>query len=374
MNPQMKDLFDALQDAVVIVDREGVVRHANQTALALFQPEAGKPFPDPLIVRRVADLVAGIARSPLNVVVKRDKVPQAARILPLPLPGLYAIVARDAGAKTFYETTLKNFHEYLRADLAEPMQRFARRLDLLDERPDAAEVAKLAADGRLLAERLQRIERLAELFGGSPLVDQERLQFREMIEQALNDAAPTLAARGIEVFLDGLDAELPPVYGSRAWLARALRELLDNVGRHATPKSNLEIALRCTGTHVIVSLRNHGQFAGAHLRTKTHFVPFGEAAEYLDARKKPGAPATAKGPGLGLAIVEQIMQLHGGHLNVVEGSNDGVVEFNLELATGAPARDTQALGIEQAKRYAHDLATLVGRMRPAQTPATAKSA
>jgi hypothetical protein len=51
-----------------------------------------------------------------------------------------------------------------------------------------------------------------------------------------------------------------------------------------------------------------------------------------------------------------------------------VVEFNLELATGAPARDTQALGIEQAKRYAHDLATLVGRMRPAQKPAPAKSA
>ncbi|MFZ6863490.1 hypothetical protein ACO0K7_12730 [Undibacterium sp. Ji67W] len=78
---------------------------------------------------------------------------------------------------------------------------------------------------------------MAELFGTSPLVDQERLLFETMITTALNAENKQLESRGLEIYLDGLGAELPPVYGSSIWLTRALRELINNAARHALPKS-----------------------------------------------------------------------------------------------------------------------------------------
>lgn len=370
MNPQMKQLFDSLQDAVVIVDGEGVVRHANQAGTEMFAVQLGQPFPNPAVVRGVLDVVSGFKKSPAGIPlpVAPGAPPSMAKVLTLPLPGLYAVTGNDTAPRAFYDQTLANFHEYLRIDLAEPMLRFSRQASQLASGPAAAAFAELAADAKLIAERLQRIEQLAELFGGAPLVDQERLSFREIIDEALGAVAPTLATRGIDAYFDGLDGELPPVYGSRVWLTRALRELLDNVVRHAVSRSKLEISLRCTGNHVIISLRNHGQLVSNHLKSKQLYVPFA-GTPGANGQKKPSGPGR-RVAGLGLPIVQQIMRLHGGFLNIVEGGEDGLLEFNLELATGAPARDSQALDIEQAKRYARDLATLAGRMRPAPRPVT----
>ena len=78
----------------------------------------------------------------------------------------------------------------------------------------------------------------------------------------------------------------------------------------------------------------------------------------------------AGGPGLGLALCQRIVALHGGRLQLPEEDTDGLVEVRLELATGAPAVDDEALNIEQAKRYAQDMAALMHRMRAARGAAS----
>ena len=378
MNPQMKVFFDALSDGVAIVDKEGIVQYMNTPGIAVFSAKIGEAFPDPRIVKGVRDLAAGFGKPPMRVPLPTQLGSPAgciAQLMPLPIANQYAIVTQIQTEKQFYEMTLKNFYEFIRIDLTRPIHQFSQQLDFFADEEASPEMQGLVTNGKAISERLQRIEMLAELFGTSPLVDQERLLFETMINEALNAENKHLVARGLDVYLEGLDAELPPVYGSSIWLTRALRELINNAASHAVPKSRLEIALRCTGTHVILSLRNHGQFASKHLMQKKMFVPFNQVEDYIQDKKlsRPKAPGTPKkGPGLGLPICQQILHLHGGRMTVTEGEGEEIVEFNLELATGAPVQDTQVLDAQQAQRYAHDMVALMQRMHSARAAQAAE--
>ena len=373
MNAQMKTFFDSLNDGVAITDKNGVVLYINEQGSAAFAARLGQAFPDPRVVKGVRDLAAGFGKAPLAISLPSQisgAIACLAKIMPLPIADQYAVVTQNTTEKNFYEMTLKNFYEFIRIDLARPIQQFSQEFECIDEEDHSPAIQSLTEKGKTIAERLQRIEMLAELFGTSPLVDQERLMFDVMISNALNAEAKHIEARGLEVYLDGLNDSLPPVYGSSIWLTRAIRELINNAARYASPKSRLEIVLRCTGTHVILSLRNHGQFANQALLRKQRFVPFNQVVDYLKEKKETagrnrGMPL--KGPGLGLPICQQILHLHGGRMTIVEGEGEEFTEFNLELATGAPVQDTQVLDAQQAQRYAHDMVALMQRMRSAQS-------
>ena len=59
-------------------------------------------------------------------------------------------------------------------------------------------------------------------------------------------------------------------------------------------------------------------------------------------------------------------------MTVTEGEGEEIVEFNLELATGAPVQDTQVLDAQQAQRYAHDMVALMQRMHSARAAQAAE--
>ena len=379
MNKQMATFFDSLGDGIALVDKEGLVIYANATGLRMFKAIPGQPFPDPRVVRTVRDVAEGIVLPPAKVPLGEGSLDQAriASISPLPLPNTYAVSIQDQESKAFYETTLTNFHEYINIELAAPIQRFGRMAnDYIARLKDGAapdpEIKYLAEDGSLIGSRLGRIRLMAELFRSAPLVADERLEFTSMITAALDAESEMLTAQEIEVYLEGFKDELPPVYGSHAWLTQAFRELISNAARHATAKSRLEISVHCTGAHVVLSFRNHGQFAAQHLKSRFIYVPFNQVTQRVKEKRMPAKAivgkqrdpqSAARGAGIGLAICQQIVQLHGGHLRVMEGNADEMVEFAVELATGAPARDTAQLDIAQAQRYARDMATLMSTVR-----------
>ena len=368
MNAQMTVFFNALGDCVAIVNKEGVVQYVNESGSTIFSAKVGVLFPDPRIVKGIRDLADGYVKPPMSVLVPTPLGSLAgcvAKLMPLPIADQYAIVSQIQTEKQFYEITLKNFYEFVRTDLTRPIDQFTQQIDFFSDGKFSPELQGLVTNGKAISERLQRIQMLAELFGTSPIVNQERLLFKTMIAEALNAENKQLKSHGIEVYLDGIDSELPPVYGSSIWLTRALRELINNAARHAIRNSRLEISLRCTGNHVILSLRNHGQFATKNLLLKKLFVPFNQVEGYINQKNsfdQKNLAESKKGPGLGLPICHQILHLHGGRITVTEGEGDEIIEFNLELATGAPVVDTQVLDAQQAHRYAHDMVALMQRM------------
>src|SRR5450830_1004906 len=159
------------------------------------------------ILKGVRDLIAGFGKAPLNIPLPMqagNPVGCMAKLMPLPIADQYAVVTQLLTEKQFYEMTLKNFYEFIRIDLSKPIHQFAQQLGLLADEKLPSEVQRLVESGNTISERLQRIEMLAELFGTSPLVDQERLLFESMITEALNAERRQLESRGLEVYLEGL--------------------------------------------------------------------------------------------------------------------------------------------------------------------------
>lgn len=375
MNPQMRAFFNTLKDGVAVVDGQGKVQFANAAGNRFAALAVGEPFPEPRVLAGLADLVAGRARAPLAINLA-DGVAgtRGALLSPLPIPGHYALTLNAGGESEAFETAIRNLFDFIDSEVGAPIERFARGLEEAfeeDSVPDA--LAALFEDARAAASLLKRTKMLAELFRTTTLIDRERLPLAAMVRDVLDAEAEVIGDREIQVHLDGLDEELPPVYGSRPWLTRAMREIVDNALRQCPPKSNVGIALQCTGAHVIVKVTNHGHFRPAALASLPVFVPFHRIAQYVKEKRMPKKPVAGRptetpvgGPGLGLALCQRIVALHGGRLQLPEEDTEGLVEVRMELATGAPAVDDEALNIEQAKRYAHDMAALMHRMRAAR--------
>ena len=108
-------------------------------------------------------------------------------------------------------------------------------------------------------------------------------------------------------------------------LTRALANLIANAVRHAEPGSTITIASREAPTHVHISVRNLGAGVGAE-----HLPRLFERFYRADpSRSQPGDSG-----GLGLSIVEAIMQLHGGSASVANVADGVQFELHFPRATG----------------------------------------
>ncbi|MGH1451248.1 MAG: heavy metal sensor histidine kinase [Pseudomonadaceae bacterium] len=108
-------------------------------------------------------------------------------------------------------------------------------------------------------------------------------------------------------------------------LTRALANLIANAVRHAEPCSTITIASREAPTHVHISVQNQGAGVGAE-----HLPRLFERFYRADpSRSQPGDSG-----GLGLSIVEAIMQLHGGSASVANVADGVQFELHFPRATG----------------------------------------
>jgi len=104
----------------------------------------------------------------------------------------------------------------------------------------------------------------------------------------------------IDLWIDVPEAACPACWDARL-LAAALRELLDNAARSASPPPPVRVALRPDGPQVVIEVHDDGT---------------GIPAETMDRLAVPMAVRRAGGAGLGVAIARKIAALHGGELRL----------------------------------------------------------
>jgi signal transduction histidine kinase len=195
-------------------------------------------------------------------------------------------------------------------ELRTPLARMRMALELLpgDERPelrtrlakDIAELDDLIGEV-LLASRLDTLDGLAHT--------------EEVDLLAL--AAEEAAEHGAEVV-----GEPATIVGDPRLLRRLLRNLLENARRHAG-EHPVEVTVERTPVGARVSVADHGAGVPEAERERI-FEPFYRLA---------GARETGAGVGLGLALVRQIAQRHGGAVRCLAREGGGTV-FEVELAAG----------------------------------------
>lgn len=147
----------------------------------------------------------------------------------------------------------------------------------------------------------------------------ERVDLDDIVLSEIALVRPSAA-----VVLDASGVSAAQVRGDLGQLARTVRNVLDNAVRYAD--EHVTISLRTHSPHAVLVIEDDGPGIPAADRDRVR-----ERFTRLDdARTR-----SIGGVGLGLAIVDEVVELHGGQLHIEDAGPGARIVITLPLADGA---------------------------------------
>jgi two-component system OmpR family sensor kinase len=202
---------------------------------------------------------------------------------------------------------------------AEARRRFLRRLDHELKNPLAImrlgienlqagavgsdSVERLGEQTRRLSRLVEDLRRLADLDAGG--LERERVELRSVLEEAIELAHDEMNPRQVQLSVQEIPWALSPVLGDRDLLAVAFRNLIDNAIKFTESGSRIEVRATEDEAYAQVEIADSGR---GILPEDLPFI----REELFRGRNA----ANVAGSGLGLPLVERIIALHGGTLDV----------------------------------------------------------
>ncbi|MDH7796806.1 MULTISPECIES: HAMP domain-containing sensor histidine kinase [unclassified Beijerinckia] len=212
-------------------------------------------------------------------------------------------------------------HQRFLADAAHELRTPISILDIrIAGLPSIPEKARLMADVARLAvltEQLLDLERLRRDVG--PF---EAVSLRLLAKRIISDMAPLAFASGYKLDLDFEEAN-PTVCGDQAALERVLTSLIQNAVDHGGGEGTITVRI---GAPALIEVSDEGPGIPLAERERI-FEPF--------HRLKP----RARGAGLGLHLVKQIVNLHGGQCIAGDSPTGGArITISLPALAAGPER------------------------------------
>ena len=170
---------------------------------------------------------------------------------------------------------------------------------------------------------------LARIFRGALAVRPEPLEAATVIERALELARPMIEARRQALAVDVAGAPMP-LHGDLVRLTQALANVLHNAAKYTPQGGRISVTAAPRGGRAVIAVNDTG-IGIAATQLEQIFEPFVQV---------PAAPEAATGGlGIGLTLVRQLVQLHGGRVTAASAGPDEGSRFTIELplAVAAPA-------------------------------------
>lgn len=354
-------MLDAVRDRILIINQAGHVVFTNAAARGDFSGALSAVLTSPRLREALKEMASGPPDQSLSLRLNGDSGQPASAVevtlVRAPNGTDVVVVAHASAAASDGSVSGKTVAELLRQHLLEPMRAFMQSA----QAPIQAQQplpAPTAAQGRALIEQLEKVADLIALFGDDAMVGDERVLPEALLTEVCESLGAKAAEHRVRLAMSGFSAELSPIYGSRPWLKRAMREVVENAilhardaaGEHTAPQT-VQIAARQSGAFLMLTVHNSGAAPVGGPTTQAAFAPFGKNAGGPDG-----------GLGIGLPLAQRILELHGGMLRL-RTDTDGLTEVTIQVPTGAPHQNLQRADMEQARKYAEDLARLMATRR-----------
>ena len=199
-------------------------------------------------------------------------------------------------------------------------------------------------EGRRLAEMIEQVLEFAGIDSRERQGVREPIAVAGLVDEALKTCAGTIAEARIDVERH-IAPNLPAVVGDRAALRRALQNLIQNSARHAA-------AGRWIGVSAEATRAGRAEAVRLTVRDRGPGIPSGEESRIFQAfyRGRQALAAGVSGSGLGLSLVQRIMDAHGGTVEVVSTPGAGSA-FSLVLPA-ATAEAQRAAAVEENRAQA----------------------
>ncbi len=160
----------------------------------------------------------------------------------------------------------------------------------------------IVRNARAQAQLIEDLLDMNRIVSGKIRLDVQRIELSPIVEAALDSVRPSAEARSIKI-RKTIDPNAGPVFGDPNRLQQVVWNLLTNAVKFTPKGGRIDVLLRRVNSHVEISIHDNG------MGISTQFVP------HLFERFRQADSSTTRkfgGLGLGLSIVKQLVELHGG--------------------------------------------------------------
>ncbi len=184
------------------------------------------------------------------------------------------------------------------------------RTGKLDAENSARALEAIERNATLQTKLIDDLLDVSRIITGKLLLDRRAIEMAHVVSDAVNTVSPAADAKNITIETS-FDAEAGPVLGDANRLQQVVWNLLSNAVKFTPKNGSIEVALHRVASQTEISVRDSGE------GISSDFLP------YVFDRFRQGDGKTTRmhsGLGLGLAIVRQLVELHGG---TVKAHSDG---------------------------------------------------
>ena len=201
-------------------------------------------------------------------------------------------------------TSLRGYTEALADDVVEPTPEMLRTVHEEIER---------------LTRLVEGLDQLARDEGGDHALRTDSLDLSGMVRRALELASPELTQREIQVAFDE-PMDLPPLRGDPDAIGQVISNLVQNAARYTDDGGRITVRLAGEGDGLRCTIENSG--VG---------IPPDELALIWERlhRVDRSRARSSGGAGIGLAIVRQIVEAHGGQVGASSADGQTAIWFTL---------------------------------------------
>ncbi|MBA3458845.1 MAG: response regulator [Deltaproteobacteria bacterium] len=187
---------------------------------------------------------------------------------------------------------------------------------LLDRTPADADTRKgletIARNARAQAQLIEDLLDMNRIVSGKIRLDVQRMMPAAVVEAALDTIRPTAESKSLRLRVT-LDPGAGPIYGDPHRLQQVVWNLLSNAIKFTPKLGRIDVVLRRVNSHIELSVSDSG------MGISTEFLP------HLFERFRQADSSTTRrhgGLGLGLSIVKQLVELHGGSV-IADSAGEG---------------------------------------------------
>jgi PAS domain S-box-containing protein len=219
-------------------------------------------------------------------------------------------------------------------------------LDPTVNREQAEEYATIILkEANRLSELINKFLDISKIEAGKSQAKKVPMQIRDVVDKVLDVNLHQAEKKGIVVSVK-VSADLPLVVGDRDMLEQVILNLFNNAVKYSPENTAIEIRLKERENDVLIEVEDNG-YGISEKSLPRIFDKFYRVTDNEKVRETTGT-------GLGLSLVKEIVEIHGGTMTVSSKLNEGsTFAFNVPKYSGR----FQELDFETAEA---DLAAPVG--------------
>lgn len=345
-------LLEHAPDPLLGVDENYLVSYVNREAQRTFGREAQALLGQPL-----ATLLPGLpvehindarrtARPLPDIEVGSQIYSPTIRSLPSEAHAGLTIALRNVTARREKESRRLDFYSIIAHDLRSPLAAMLMRTEMMLRGRRGVLSAEVIADLRKMDSHMRNLVALindfldfARMDEAAHKIERARVDLGELIREIADDFKPLVESTQQRLVID-VESEGVVVQGDRPRLQQVLTNLLANAIKFTSSAGNISVLARVVDDWCEVVVQDDGPgIAPAVLPTL-----------FQRYTRAPNAHTDTRGTGLGLLIVREIVEAHGGTVGVDSELGQGS-RFWFRVPAAAPVRmmpDTSTPVPEQA--------------------------